>query len=364
MHLANELLSPTVALGGLLAGGGAVACASAALRDKLDSRQVPLMGVLGAFVFAAQMINFTLPMMPGTSDHLIGTVLLAILLGPHAAVLAVAGILVVQCLIFQDGGLLALGCNVINMAVVPAYLGYGVYRLAVGRSGELHAGKVYPAAFGAGFCAVVAGAVLVCVEVGVSDRLAIPMRHFSLAMVTVHLISGTIEGVMTAVILALLYKFRPDLSGRQDGGDWSGGWQLSIRAMMVTILSVALLTGAVVSWLASPYADGLEWAVYEKQYGVAEPVKLPGQMVQNVDDFQTRYALMPDYEKPTGASGDRSSGQELDQQEGAWSQVGAWRSIAGISGTLVTLALIYLVGRVLGRPRSIKEPISDASSVH
>ncbi len=246
---------------------------------------------------------------------------------------------------------------------LPIYI-RGIYRLAVGRSGGLHAGKVYPAAFGAGFCAVVAGAVLVCVEVGLSDRLAIPIRQFCLAMMAVHLISGAIEGVITAVILALLYKFRPQLVGGGDGGGWWSGWQVSIRATTVMILSVALLVGAVVSWLVSPYPDGLEWAVYGQQSGLAEPVKPAGQMVKDVDDFQARYALMPDYQKRSGGLGDLRSQEQSEQQAASWPVVGPWRSVAGLSGTLVTLALIYVIARILRRPMGIREPTSDASSVH
>ena len=122
MHMANELLSVPVAAGTiLLASGGIVAVARKA-KQTLTNEKLPLMGVLGAFVFAAQMVNF--PILTGTSGHMVGAVLLAILLGPHAAAIVMASIVIVQCLIFQDGGLLALGCNVINMGLVPAYLGY------------------------------------------------------------------------------------------------------------------------------------------------------------------------------------------------------------------------------------------------
>jgi cobalt/nickel transport system permease protein len=126
--MANELLSIPVATGTLAiaAGGIAVICRKAG--KLLEPEKLALMGVLGAFVFAAQMVNFQLPLMPGTSGHLLGAVLLAIILGPHAAAIVLSSVVIIQCLIFQDGGLLALGCNIINIAIVPTYLGYELYR--------------------------------------------------------------------------------------------------------------------------------------------------------------------------------------------------------------------------------------------
>src|SRR5512140_3156258 len=128
MHMADALLSPAV--GGTMwaASAGTIAYCSAKVRKELDDRKVPLMGVLGAFLFAAQMINFTIPA-TGSSGHLGGGLLLAILLGPHAAFLTIASVLVVQALFFADGGLLALGCNIFNLGVFPAFIAYPlIYR--------------------------------------------------------------------------------------------------------------------------------------------------------------------------------------------------------------------------------------------
>ncbi|MBI4792071.1 MAG: energy-coupling factor ABC transporter permease, partial [Deltaproteobacteria bacterium] len=123
MHMADALLSPAV--GGTLWGvaGSAIAYSSMKVKKELDERKVPLMGVLGAFIFAAQMINFTIPA-TGSSGHLGGGLLLAILLGAPAAFLAIASVLTVQALFFADGGLLALGCNIFNLGFTTAYLAY------------------------------------------------------------------------------------------------------------------------------------------------------------------------------------------------------------------------------------------------
>jgi cobalt/nickel transport system permease protein len=132
MHMADALLSPAV--GGTMwsVAGGAIAYSSMKVKKELDERQVPLMGVLGAFIFAAQMINFTIPA-TGSSGHLGGGLLLAILLGPHAAFLTIASVLVVQSLFFADGGILALGCNIFNLGFFPAFIAYPlIYRNIAG----------------------------------------------------------------------------------------------------------------------------------------------------------------------------------------------------------------------------------------
>ena len=123
MHMADALLSPAVG-GGFWAGTlGFIIYSAKRLRARMNERLIPLMGVLGAFVFAGQMINFTIPG-TGSSGHLGGGMLLAILLGPHAAFIVIASILTVQALFFADGGLLALGCNIWNLGIYPCYIAY------------------------------------------------------------------------------------------------------------------------------------------------------------------------------------------------------------------------------------------------
>ena len=170
MHMQNELLTPATAVGLFVLAGAGLGFASWQVRLRFDSAKVPLMGVMGAFVFAAQMINF--PILPGTSGHLGGGVLLAILLGPHAATLVMASILIVQCLIFQDGGLLALGANIINMGIIPCYLGYGLFHLLAGA--RPRTGRLYAAVFAATLVGMVAGAAMVPFEVWMSGVLRVP----------------------------------------------------------------------------------------------------------------------------------------------------------------------------------------------
>jgi len=213
MHMANELLSVPVAAVTLALMAALVAVAARRARRATTDDRLPLMGVMGAFVFAAQMINFTLPGMPGTSGHLGGGVLLAILLGPSAAIVTMTAILIVQCLLFQDGGLLALGCNVINMAVVPCLIGSGLYRLLLGSPARAAAWRQYLAAWLACVAGVAAGAAMVPVEAALSGVLQVPLGHFLGVMIGVHLIIGLCEGAVTFAAVAYLRRVRPELMG-------------------------------------------------------------------------------------------------------------------------------------------------------
>ena len=121
MHMADALISPAVGGTAWAAAAGLIGYSSRKLRDGMDDRQIPLMAVLGAFIFAAQMINFTIPA-TGSSGHLGGGLILAILLGPYAGFLTLASVLVIQALFFADGGLLALGCNILNLGFFPCFV--------------------------------------------------------------------------------------------------------------------------------------------------------------------------------------------------------------------------------------------------
>src|SRR5512147_1567946 len=195
MHMADALLSPAV--GGTMwaATAGTIAWCSAKVRREPDDRKVPLMGVLGAFLFAAQMINFTIPA-TGSSGHLGGGLLLAILLGPHPAFLTIASVLFVQALFFADGGLLALGCNIFNMGFIPAFIVYPfVYRKLVGRDpGRL---RLTLATMAAAIVGLQLGPFSVVLETLFSGVSALPFAPFLLLMQPVHLAIGVVEGFVT-----------------------------------------------------------------------------------------------------------------------------------------------------------------------
>ena len=237
-------------------GRGGVAARSAR-RAAADDR-LPLMGVMGAFVFAAQMINFTLPGMPGTSGHLGGGVLLAILLGPAAGIVTMAAILIVQCLLFQDGGLLALGCNIINMGVIPCLLGWGLYRLcSARRPGRRRGGSTWRRGWPAWSASPPArrwsrsrrppAACCKC-------RSPISQRD-----VGVHLVISLCEGAVTFAVMAYLRRARPELMGLEPATGAAAA-RPGLRGRHASLLATALLLAGVVSWFASTLPEGLEWS--------------------------------------------------------------------------------------------------------
>ncbi len=340
MHMANELLSVPVAAGTLAAAGAALGLVCRAVRRAVTSEKLALMGVLGAFVFAGQMVNFQLPAMPGTSGHMVGTVLLAIVLGPHLAVIAVSSVVIIQCLIFQDGGLLALGCNIINMALVPGYLGYFLYRtVTMGPASSL---RIYIGAMLACILAIEVGAILVPVETALAGVLVVPFSTFLVTMVGVHFLVGFIEGLITVAVLGYLQQVKPDLVV----DSLPGKVRLSTRGVLATLAAFTVLIGAGLSLLASDLPDGLEWSYAERpdEPDFKPVVSNPDARVAAVDDFQSKYSPMPDYSR---------RGSRLGEPLQDRSDVGhGWTSLAGVLGSVVTMALVWLAGRLLMRRRS------------
>ena len=206
MHIPDGFLNiATVATTYAVSAGG-VGFGLRQARKKMAEKHVPLMGIMAAFIFAAQMLNF--PIVGGTSGHLIGAALAAILLGPWAAVLIMACVLIAQCLIFQDGGLLALGANVFNMGLIASFAGYYLYRLTTRLTGDDRRGKLFGsfiAAWGSVFLASIACAIELWVS-GISPiKMALP------AMAGWHALIGIGEGLITVGVLRLVLATRRDL---------------------------------------------------------------------------------------------------------------------------------------------------------
>jgi len=210
MHIPDGFVSPATAAVTYVASGAAVAYAARRANATLGERQVPLMGVSAAFIFAAQMLNFTVA--GGTSGHLLGGALAAILLGPWVGTLVITAVLAVQALLFQDGGLLALGANVFNMAVVGVWSGYAVYALLGRLLGEGRLAAMVRG-FAAGWLSVVLAALCCAVELALSGTsswaVTVP------AMGGIHALIGIGEGLITVAVLAFVAVARPDLLGRR-----------------------------------------------------------------------------------------------------------------------------------------------------
>jgi cobalt/nickel transport system permease protein len=206
MHIPDGFISTPVAAAGIVVAAGTVAYAVKATNKKMGEKQIPMMGILAAFIFAAQMLNF--PVIGGTSGHLIGAALAAILLGPWAGVLIMTCVLIVQSLIFQDGGLLALGVNIVNMGVIPCFVGYYLYRGINSLSCKRKLGIMVGGGL-AGWLTVVMAAVFCALELAVSGT--VPLKVALPSMAGIHAIIGIGEGFITAAVLALVLATRADL---------------------------------------------------------------------------------------------------------------------------------------------------------
>lgn len=266
----------------------------------LGEKQIPLMGVMAAFIFAAQMINF--PVAGGTSGHLLGGALAAIVLGPWAGMLVMTAVIAVQALLFQDGGLVVMGANILNMGLITAAIGYGLYRSASGQSKNVKLGV----AGGAAWLSVMAGALFTSLQLWLSGtsqlNVVIP------AMLGIHALIGIGEALITVFALAFIMQTRPDLLGEgSESAKGSKNWAYvgGLIALIVVLLSP----------LASAFPDGLE--------RVAENLGF-------LDAGQDApYSIIPDYTIPFLG-------------ETALSTI-----VAGIIGIAVVAAIMILVGRGL-----------------
>jgi cobalt/nickel transport system permease protein len=272
MHIPDGFLSTLVSIILWIISAGAVAYALRRVGKDLGERQVPLMGVLAAAIFAGQMLNFSVT--GGTSGHLLGAALATILLGPWAAVIVLTSVVSIQALIFQDGGLLALGANIFNMAIVGVTVSYFVYtsiqKLARGKSWGLFIGGALAAWF-----SIVIASLACALELALSGTS--PANISVPAMGAIHMLIGIGEGLITAGALAFLYAARRDLFHVGETAPKGG------KAIWIGGLAMAALL-AVLSPLASAHPDGLEWVAGQK--GFLEAAQNP------------LYRIIPDYVFP------------------------------------------------------------------
>jgi len=338
MHMADALLSPAVGAAMWLASGTALVHCARRVREQGDDRLVPLMGVLGAFVFAAQMINFAIPA-TGSSGHLGGALLLSILLGPHAALIVIASVLTVQALFFADGGLLALGANIFNLGVLPCFIAYPlVYRALVGAGASDR--RITVAAVVAAVIGLQLGALGVVLQTVGSGISSLPFSAFLLLMQPIHLAIGLVEGLATAAVVLFVRRARPDLV---DGIAASAPAGASLRPLLLSLALAAVVAGGALSWFASSQPDGLEWSI-EHAGGAAE-LAAPASGIHGwLGRLQERLSFLPDYGLPAAQA--RQAGKEA-----AWPDVDPGTSLAGIVGAVLTLALVWLAAALLKRRR-------------
>ena len=328
MHMSDALVSPVVA--GVMFACSAVAVGLSIKGTRSGSgdaeRRIPMMGVMGAFVFAAQMINFSIPG-TGSSGHLCGGMLLSALLGPSAGFLTMTAILLVQCLLFADGGLMALGCNVWNMGFYGCFIGgFLIWRAFTGKG--MTRGRIVAASVVGSVVSLLLGAFSVTLETLASGITELPFAVFIRFMLPIHLVIGLVEGLITAAVLVFIFEARPELlqgAGGQAGGDR----RMKFSSVLAVLAAVTLVVGGLLSHLASSDPDGLEWSV-EKVTGTAE-IEADGP--EWAADVQERTALLPDY---------------------AFKDSGRGTSFSGIAGALAVLVLCFIVGMLFRRPTAVQ----------
>lgn len=339
MHMADALISPAV--GGTLwiVSGGLIVFCARKVKQIMRDNLVPLMGVLGAFIFAAQMINFSVPG-TGSSGHLGGGLILTMLLGPYAAFLAIASVLTVQAFFFADGGLLALGCNIFNLGFFPAFVAYPlIYRVISGNQhGTLRA---WVATLAAAVVGLQLGALSVVLETLASGISELPFATFVVMMLPIHLAIGIVEGLATVAVIAVVARARPEALFAASTGHASE----NLRPVLVGLVIAAVVMGGLASWFASTHPDGLEWSI-AKVSGKEDVSVTQTSVHKRLAEVQEKTAFLPGY-------GFKAVESEATPEERAtpktepWPTVSAGTSLSGVIGGLITLGLACLAGFLL-----------------
>lgn len=316
MHMSDALLSTPVALAGGVAAAALLAVSGSKMKKIDNPSLMPMMGVLGAFVFAAQMINFAIPG-TGSSGHIIGGVLLAAFLGPWAAFVTLAAVLMIQCLIFADGGLLALGCNLINMGATTALIAYPlIFKPLLGNSSKVS--KIFLASILACTVGIELGACFVSGEIMFSDVSALKSSDFLKIMTLIHLPIGVCEGVATATVLAFVAKNRPELIH----GALETHKKKKIKNVVIGFAIATLVVSLGLVWLASSNPDGLEWSVAQITGQEEIEPEVSTSLAAGASRLVHTTSLLPDYENP----------------------------LSGIIGAIIVLLIIWCISALLIKP--------------
>ena len=250
MHMSDDLVSPAVGIA--MYGVSAAAILYSVKKEELiEKKKILAMGVMGALILATQMVNFAIPG-TGSSGHIIGSILLAAMLGAYPALLTMSAVLTIQCLLFADGGLLSLGANILNIAVGPCLIIYPLIFEPLAKKSTAP-GRIATAAIFASLVAVQIGAFLVVLQTLASGIAELPFLAFAASMQPIHLAIGLIEGAATAAILCL-----------------AKGKVVHTKPGLIATAVIALFIGGVLSPFASSKPDGLEWSI-EKVAGPEGP---------------------------------------------------------------------------------------------
>lgn len=321
MHMADALISPQVGLTMTALTAGLLGYSIKKAKSTFDSERTPLMGLLGAFVFAGQMLNFAIPA-TGSSGHISGAILLASILGASRAFIVMACILAIQALFFADGGILALACNIFNLGFWACFIAYPLILKPALKNGFSKA-KVIITTILACIVSAQLGSFCVVLETLLSGQSQLSFTTFASLMQGIHLAIGAIEGVATALLLLFLHQVKPSLFDKEINSK-----ELSYKSVFAIIALASIVLSSMLSLYASSSPDGLEWSI-EKT--TSEELVYESQS-HELSSSLAEVAPMPDYNVGAGEE--------------------SWRaSLAGFLGTALSLAIIYILSVALFRKR-------------
>jgi cobalt/nickel transport system permease protein len=319
MHIPDAVLDPRVAAATFAAGGAGLVYCLRAVESQLRDRTTSVMGMMAAFIFAAQMVNF--PVGPGVSGHLLGGVLAAVMLGPWAGAAVIAAVLIVQCFLFGDGGLTALGANFVNMGLIGPVAGYAIYAPIRHKLGGRRG--ILIGAMAAAWFTVLLAAGACAVELSISGRRGDFFRLLSW-MALVHAAIGLGETLITGLVVRFILLTRPDLIEPEPDIPEDPAGQTRGRRWLPTALAglgIALAVAVFLSPFASEHPDGLEYV--GQKTGILHEESAPAGAIP---------APMPDYQLPLALPG-------IDEVKAA-------TAVAGLVGTLAVFSLSWALARV------------------
>lgn len=327
MHMSDSLVSVAVGSTMAVVSTGAIGYSIKKIKHTdLNNSKIPMMGVMGAFVFAAQMINFTIPG-TGSSGHIGGGILLAALLGPYPAFLALTSVLIIQALFFADGGLLALGCNIFNMGFIACFFTYPlIYRQILKKS--ITPKRITIASILAVVIGLQLGAFSVVLETTASGVTELPFGAFVLLMQPIHLAIGIVEGVVTGAVLCFVYKTRKEIIIESFN---QGTLEKYSRKKILIVFAIAtIVIGGFLSYFASSNPDGLEWAIQ----GISQKEEIANYSNTQIEaqELQEKTAILPDYS---------FDGKAKNNKMGT--------SVSGVVGGIFTLAVTIAFGLIIMR---------------
>lgn len=322
MHMADGLISVSIGIIFMIISFIMIAIAIKKINQEHDDREIPLMGVMGAFVFAAQMINFTIPG-TGSSGHIGGGILLCLILGQYPAFISLCSVLIIQCLFFGDGGLLALGCNIFNMGVLPCFVAYPLIVKPILKK-NLNSSRIILASILAVVAGLQMGAFAVVLQTLASNITELPFTSFVALMLPIHLAIGLVEGLITSAVVLYVLKDKREIIETTIKDKNFGSLNIKKQILIFGILTAVI--GGGLSIYASSNPDGLEWSI-EGVTGQTE-IEASGSTKDALAKVQEKTAVLPDY---------NFSGSE--------SSLGI--SVSGIAGGAATLILIGAIGYIV-----------------